>query len=73
MNATGAADLVERYCPLAKSIARKWRRDYKPLRDDLLSEAAYGLWIAAQRHDPARGFAFETLAHTVIKRRLITP
>lgn len=55
------ARLVERYLPLARSIARRYARDAVPL-DDLVQVASIGLLNAIDRFDPTRGFAFSSFA-----------
>ena len=59
---TGArAALVERYLPLAHSVALRYRRSYEPF-DDLLQVASVGLIKAIDRYDPERGIAFSSYA-----------
>lgn len=53
MTATDAADLVERYWPLSRSIAREWGNRLPHLRDELFSEAGFALWKAAVAFEPA--------------------
>ena len=53
--------LVERYMPLARSLARRYQRPGDPL-DDLLQVAALGLVKALDRFDPAREIAFSSYA-----------
>src|SRR3954465_7521101 len=53
--------LIERPLPLAKRLARRYRRAPGPL-EDLEQVAALALVKAADRFDPARGTAFSTFA-----------
>jgi RNA polymerase sigma-B factor len=55
------AELIERFIPLARSIALRFstRRD---TLEDLLQVATIGLINAVDRFDPARGVAFSTYA-----------
>ena len=59
----GAAreELVERFLPLARQLARRYQRTNEPL-DDLMQVASVGLVKAIDRFDPQRGTAFSTYA-----------
>jgi RNA polymerase sigma-B factor len=54
-------ELIERWLPLARSVARRYERAGEPL-DDLLQVAAFGLVKAIDRYDPALGNAFSSYA-----------
>jgi RNA polymerase sigma-B factor len=54
-------ELAERYLPLARSLARRYRNSGEPI-DDLVQVACVGLVKALQRWDPDRGTAFGTYA-----------
>jgi RNA polymerase sigma-B factor len=54
-------ELIERYVPLAKQLARRFRDRAEPLAD--LTQVAYvGLLAAVDRWDPDRGTAFSSFA-----------
>ena len=54
-------ELVARYEPLVRSVARRYHARGEPL-DDLVQVANLGLLKAIQRFDPDRGFAFTSFA-----------
>ena len=59
---TAARDeLVERFLPLARGLARRYHRGTEPL-DDLIQVASIGLVNAIDRFDPERGRDFTTYA-----------
>ncbi|HEY6761349.1 MAG TPA: SigB/SigF/SigG family RNA polymerase sigma factor [Baekduia sp.] len=53
--------LVERFLPLARSIAKRYRKAEEPF-DDLLQVASLGLLKAIDRFDPEREIAFSSFA-----------
>jgi RNA polymerase sigma-B factor len=53
--------LVQRYTPLARSLAVRYARGTEPL-DDLFQVACLGLLKAIDRYDPSRGTAFTSFA-----------
>lgn len=54
-------ELIERYIPLAESLARRYQHSGQPL-DDLVQVASIGLLKAVDRFDPERGVTFESYA-----------
>jgi RNA polymerase sigma-B factor len=55
------AELIERFLPLARQLARRYQRAEEPL-DDLIQVASLGLVKAIDRFDPAREIAFSSFA-----------
>src|SRR5213593_2838166 len=60
-DAAAREELVARFLPLARQLARRYQRTNEPL-DDLMQVASVGLVKAIDRFDPARGTAFSTYA-----------
>ena len=58
---TARAELVERFLPLARQLARRYARPNEPV-DDLFQVASMGLLKAIDRFEPERGHAFSTFA-----------
>ena len=54
-------EIVERFLPLARQLARRYARPHEPI-DDLFQVASMGLLKAIDRFDPERGNAFSTFA-----------
>ena len=54
-------ELVERFLPLARQLARRYQRGTEPL-EDLVQVASIGLVKAVDRFDPSRGTAFSSYA-----------
>lgn len=61
--------MIERYLPLADSLARRYRHTSEPL-DDLTQVARIGLLKAVDRWDPDRGNAFSSFAVPTINGEL---
>src|SRR4051812_26931555 len=55
------AELVERFLPLARQLARRYQRSEEPL-DDLIQVASLGLIKAIDRFDADRQVAFSSYA-----------
>jgi len=62
-------ELVERFMPLARKLARRYSRGYESL-DDLTQVASVGLIKAVERFDPSRGIAFSSYAVPTIAGEL---
>jgi RNA polymerase sigma-B factor len=54
-------ELIRRFLPLARQLARRYERPDEPL-DDLVQVASVGLLKAVGRFDPTRGIAFSSFA-----------
>lgn len=54
-------ELIERFLPLARKLARRYLSSSEPY-DDLVQVASLGLVKAVERFDPSKGFAFTSFA-----------
>ena len=60
-DAEAREELVQRFLPLARQLARRYQRGGEPL-DDLVQVASLGLLKAIDRFDPSREVAFSSFA-----------
>jgi RNA polymerase sigma-B factor len=63
-------DLIAAHLPLARALARRYRRGSESL-DDLVQVASVGLIKAVDRFDPDRGHSFSTFAQPTIVGELL--
>jgi RNA polymerase sigma factor for flagellar operon FliA len=72
-NSASRCTLIERYAPLATSVARRMRVPTGALmgRDDVESAAVVGLIDAVDRYDPDRGVPFEGYAGLRIRGAIL--
>jgi RNA polymerase sigma factor for flagellar operon FliA len=72
-NSASRCALIERYAPLATSVARRMRVPTGALmgRDDVESAALIGLINAVDRYDPERGVPFEGYAGLRIRGAIL--
>ncbi len=66
---TSRDEMIERYLPLAHSVARRYRHSPEPM-EDLYQVAAMGLVKAVDRWDPSLGHAFSSFAVPTIAGEL---